>query len=111
MLANERVMTIAASSPAGETSVTSASAASGLPPRHVTAIVGCPAARIRSTTVTASEVEPDREMITTGSRPAPAGAAARQARPAGGGSAPRAAPRSRAAASPLEPTAAATWAR
>ena len=42
MLANERVMTIAASSPAGETSVTSAPVASGLSPRHVTARVGMP---------------------------------------------------------------------
>ena len=70
MLAKERVITIAASSPAGETSVASASEASGLPPRQVTAIVGCPAARIRSATVTASDVEPEREMMTTGSRPA-----------------------------------------
>ena len=68
MLANDRVMTIAASSPAGETSVTSARVASGLSPRHVTASVGCPAARIRSATVTASDVEPEREMMTTGSR-------------------------------------------
>ena len=69
MLANDRVMTIAASSPAGETSVTSAPVASGLSPRHVTASVGCPAARIRSATVTASDVEPEREMMTTGSPP------------------------------------------
>ena len=71
MLANERVITIASSSPAGETSVTSARAASGLSARQVTAIVGRPVARIRSATVTASDVEPEREMMTTGSRPAP----------------------------------------
>ena len=70
MLANDRVITIAASSPAGETSVTSARAASGLSARQVTATVGWPAARIRSATLTASDVEPEREMITTGSRPA-----------------------------------------
>ena len=71
MLANDRVMTIAASSPAGETSVTSAPVASGLSPRHVTASVGCPAARIRSATVTASDVEPEREMMTTVARSPP----------------------------------------
>ncbi len=68
MLANERVITIAASSPAGETSVTSASAASGLSGRQVTATVGWPAVRIRSATLIASDVEPEREMMTTGSR-------------------------------------------
>ncbi len=78
MLANERVITIAASSPAGETSVTSAVRASGLSPRQVTAIVGWPAARIRSATVTASDVEPEREMITTGSRPGVAAPAPRR---------------------------------
>ena len=77
MLANDRVITIAASSPSGETSATSAVLASGLSPRQVTATVGWPAARIRSATSTASDVEPEREMITTGSRaadPAPAAA-------------------------------------
>ena len=68
MLANDRVITIAASSPLGETRVTSAWSARGLSSRQVTAIVGCLAARIRSATVTASDVAPDREMITTGSR-------------------------------------------
>ena len=79
MLANDRVITIAASSPAGETSATSAALASGLSPRQVTAMVGWPASRIRAATSTASDVEPEREMITTGSRPAavPVPAAAR----------------------------------
>ena len=57
MLANDRVITIAASSPPGETRVTSARSARGLSSRQVTAIVGCLAARIRSATVTASDVD------------------------------------------------------
>ena len=67
MLANERVMTIACSSPAGETRVTSVRPARVLSARQVTAIVGWPSSRARSATATASDVEPDREMTTTGS--------------------------------------------
>ena len=68
MLANDRVMTIARSSPAGDSRTRSARAARGLSARHVTAMVGWPAAPIRSTTSTASEVEPEREMTITGWR-------------------------------------------
>ena len=67
MLANERVMTIARSSPAGDTTVTSARRAIGLSARQVTAIVGWPPARAASTAATASEVEPEREMTMIGS--------------------------------------------
>ena len=70
MLVNERVITIACSSPAGETRTRCARAASGLFARQVTAIVRWPARRTRSATSTASEVEPDREITMTGWRPA-----------------------------------------
>ncbi len=74
MLANERVMTIADSLPVGETRTRCAPAASGLLPRQVSAIVGWPAFRARSTTSTASDVEPERETRTTTCRPVAPGA-------------------------------------
>ena len=70
MLVNERVMTMADSSPAGETSIRSVRAASGLRGRQVTAIVGWPSARARVATSTASDVEPERDTITIGWRAA-----------------------------------------
>ena len=67
MLANERVMTMADSSPAGETSARSTSPASGLDARQVTPNVGRPAARLCVATLSASEVDPDLEITTTAS--------------------------------------------
>ena len=69
MLANERVITIADSLPIGETRTRWTRPARGLLARQVTAIVGWPAARTRSTTSSASEVDPEREMMTTTWRP------------------------------------------
>ena len=71
MLANERVITIACSSPAGETRTRCAAARrAGCSPDRSRRSSGDRRRRTCSATSTASEVEPDREMTMTGWRPA-----------------------------------------
>ena len=64
--ANERVMTMAVSSPSGTAKVIVASRAMGLSGRQVTATAGAPRSWTRRTTSSASVVEPDRETTMTG---------------------------------------------